>query len=641
MFSSNYIKGFAVLALGLLVAVTMATMAANDGPDGDEPTFYTGDNITVGRGVTAIWTPEFTSGYTGITLAVAGSSTAMPTTTNTNDFNSSCGTATTVKAEVISGKIQIKVSQNCPDSISKYYVKVRAEAANPIPTVKYYEITVNVETLSFSYNPSSVVADVGTAITLTPSINSSLNVSSYSIDKDLPAGLSLDTSTGVISGTPTAYKAQTDYIVTATGNVTMTATVSIGAFNKISASNYAVYALTGDTNVSVPGVTMPTGTVLKSMTIDAATKDGSPISGFVLGTPTGGLTVADNTGAVSGTPTAIGTYVFTETFTATAATGGSTATRTVTIVVEDELVGNTVDIYTTENVRGTLNLLTNAVSNGVISGDAPESNDGFTSDMINDYIARVSANISRQHYVYIYDGGNPNSLDTNTSYLNKYAAVGANVHNTKAGYAKQLNDSTGLYERVDVAAGTSDLDGDGDMGIAIGSSVDTFIWSNLPAGNYSIPVKLSTKSTVATTSGATGTNASNNSVTYTVRLHVNPQAEFNPSGSTDNAEFWMATNGDYKSLTLSSSLGTDAKFEITEYKTNDNGRKLTSNQISVSQSGAVTPGSNRVSIVDDYELTIKVTDKNNSDNYDTGTLTVHVILPFGFTNNMDGVQYGW
>lgn len=77
------------------------------------------------------------------------------------------------------------------------------------------------------YPQATINATVGAAIAPdTPTVNGV--VTGYSISPLLPAGLSLDTSTGTISGTPTAASAQTPYTVTAqNGNGTTTAQVTI------------------------------------------------------------------------------------------------------------------------------------------------------------------------------------------------------------------------------------------------------------------------------------------------------------------------------------------------------------------------------------------------------------------------------
>ncbi|MBX5461864.1 MAG: putative Ig domain-containing protein [Steroidobacteraceae bacterium] len=64
---------------------------------------------------------------------------------------------------------------------------------------------------------SPVHATVGVAIdSLSPTVTGS--VSSYSVSPALPAGLTLDTTTGVISGTPTAKAAEATYTITATNS---------------------------------------------------------------------------------------------------------------------------------------------------------------------------------------------------------------------------------------------------------------------------------------------------------------------------------------------------------------------------------------------------------------------------------------
>ena len=57
-------------------------------------------------------------------------------------------------------------------------------------------------------------------------------MTAYSVSPDLPAGLSLDDGTGIISGTPTAVTATASYTVTAsnvTGSTTATLTITVNA----------------------------------------------------------------------------------------------------------------------------------------------------------------------------------------------------------------------------------------------------------------------------------------------------------------------------------------------------------------------------------------------------------------------------
>lgn len=69
----------------------------------------------------------------------------------------------------------------------------------------------------------------GTAITaLSPTVTGT--VTSYSVSPALPAGLSLNTTTGQITGTPTAVSAATDYVITAQnagGSTTFTLSIAV------------------------------------------------------------------------------------------------------------------------------------------------------------------------------------------------------------------------------------------------------------------------------------------------------------------------------------------------------------------------------------------------------------------------------
>lgn len=82
-----------------------------------------------------------------------------------------------------------------------------------------------------SYTPSSASGTVGTPISsLMPTVTGT--VASYEVSPALPLGLSLDASSGVISGTPSAAASSADYTVTATngtGSTTATVTIEVAA----------------------------------------------------------------------------------------------------------------------------------------------------------------------------------------------------------------------------------------------------------------------------------------------------------------------------------------------------------------------------------------------------------------------------
>jgi len=82
-----------------------------------------------------------------------------------------------------------------------------------------------------SYSSSMLSGTVGTAISgLTPEVTGEVNT--YAISPTLPAGLSINATSGVISGTPTAVAASASYTVTASnsgGSTTASVTISVAA----------------------------------------------------------------------------------------------------------------------------------------------------------------------------------------------------------------------------------------------------------------------------------------------------------------------------------------------------------------------------------------------------------------------------
>jgi putative Ig domain-containing protein len=81
-----------------------------------------------------------------------------------------------------------------------------------------------------SYATAAASYTVGTAVAANTPSSSGGAVASYSVQPALPAGLTLNTTTGVISGTPTAVAAIAIYVVTASngaGSTTASITISV------------------------------------------------------------------------------------------------------------------------------------------------------------------------------------------------------------------------------------------------------------------------------------------------------------------------------------------------------------------------------------------------------------------------------
>jgi hypothetical protein len=173
--------------------------------------------------------------------------------------------------------------------------------------------------LTLSYT-TPVIYITGTAITANSPTATGGAITSFSVLPDLPAGLALDGTTGVISGTPTDAIAAADYTVTGTngaGSVNAVVNIRVDA------------ALTPPSGLSYSTpVTYTTGTAI---TPNTPTVGGGPVASYSVNPalPTG-LSLHTTTGAISGTPTAV-TAGANYTVTATNAAGSTNATVNITI----------------------------------------------------------------------------------------------------------------------------------------------------------------------------------------------------------------------------------------------------------------------------------------------------------------------
>jgi hypothetical protein len=171
-----------------------------------------------------------------------------------------------------------------------------------------------------SYAATAAVYTKGTAIAPDTPTNSGGAVTSYSVAPTLPAGLSLNAATGVISGTPTAVTAQALYKVTAGnagGNSTAGLTLTVNDIAPVALSysaNPAIYAVSAAIAPNTPSW---------------STSGGAPtsFSGFL----PPGLLLDPVTGVISGTPAAQALQAM-YTVTATNTGGSSSAMLTLTVL---------------------------------------------------------------------------------------------------------------------------------------------------------------------------------------------------------------------------------------------------------------------------------------------------------------------
>jgi hypothetical protein len=144
-------------------------------------------------------------------------------------------------------------------------------------------------------------------------------VASYSVSPGLPVGLTLNTITGVINGTPTAVTATASYIVTASN-----------------ASGSTTASLSITVNVAAPaGLSYTTGTAAYSVgtmiPANSPTSTGGAATSYAVSPALpAGLSLSTSTGIISGTPTAVAAAA-SYTVTASNSTGSTTAALTITV----------------------------------------------------------------------------------------------------------------------------------------------------------------------------------------------------------------------------------------------------------------------------------------------------------------------
>ena len=145
----------------------------------------------------------------------------------------------------------------------------------------------------------------------------------------LPSGLSLNASTGVISGTPSGTFVGTD-------NFTVTVTDSETPTAKTANANLSITITVAALSVTTTSGNLPVG-IVNSVYAGATLQASGGITPYSWAVTTGslpaGLALNSSTGAITGTPTASGTVNFTVTVTDSETPTAKTATANLSIVV--------------------------------------------------------------------------------------------------------------------------------------------------------------------------------------------------------------------------------------------------------------------------------------------------------------------
>lgn len=182
-----------------------------------------------------------------------------------------------------------------------------------------FTITVDSGTAKLSASYPNATGHVGKPQAIAPTISGATGATSFALATGtLPAGLTLDPATGLITGTPTAEQAATPVTVRVTDTV---ASVDV---------TFTIAELAHTLTVAYPS---STGDVGAATTI-------SPVVSHTLGTVTyaltsgalpSGLTLDPATGVITGTPTQVTTGAVALTVTATDGYGSAAAPFTITV----------------------------------------------------------------------------------------------------------------------------------------------------------------------------------------------------------------------------------------------------------------------------------------------------------------------
>jgi hypothetical protein len=205
---------------------------------------------------------------------------------------------------------------------STFSVTATDTVANLTSTAKQLSITVDAGiTINSVSMPTGYVGSLYTQTTLTASGGAGAGTYTWSWIGN-PAGLTLNASTGAISGTPTTQGTFNNIKVTVTDTAQNTATTTL--------------SVTIDPGITINSVTLPAGylnAAYPGATFTATGGSGTYTKWTWTGNPAG-MTLNQSTGVVGGTPSAAGSFNVAVTVTDNA---GNTGTTSFPLTVEDTL----------------------------------------------------------------------------------------------------------------------------------------------------------------------------------------------------------------------------------------------------------------------------------------------------------------
>lgn len=302
----------------------------------------------------AVTTSSLAAGVTGTaysqTLAATGGITPYTWAVTTGSLpaglslNSSTGAITGTPTGPQVGAISFTVTVTDKESPAK------TATAN-------LSITISAPALSVT-TTSLPGGTLGTAYSQTLAASGGITPYAWSISVgSLPQGLTLNASTGLISGTPTG---------STTGAINFTVKVTDAETPTAQSATQALSITIAAAPLSVATTSLPSG-VAQSVYAGATLQAAGGVSPYTWTVTTGslptGLTLNTTTGAISGTPTASGTTTFTVTATDSETPTAQTANKQLSITVNPQLSVTTTSLAA--GVIGTAYSQTVAASGGI------------------------------------------------------------------------------------------------------------------------------------------------------------------------------------------------------------------------------------------------------------------------------------
>jgi hypothetical protein len=211
-----------------------------------------------------------------------------------------------------------------PSSIGAFTIAVQARDANWTANVATANVSITVDAPAFSISvPESPAAAVGQSYALAAAAHGNVGAVAWTIASGtLPAGLTLDAATGAIAGTPSAW---------GTSNVVVQG-VDTWDSGRVAAKPLSITVAPTPLAITTASLAAATYRSAYQASLSATGGTGAIVWSVASGTLPAGVTL-DATGAIAGTPTEVGTFVFAAHGVDTNWTS-DTDTKTLTLVVQ-------------------------------------------------------------------------------------------------------------------------------------------------------------------------------------------------------------------------------------------------------------------------------------------------------------------